>query len=205
MAKRKRDGQKPTPNKHLHARISYLYKAAAYLQSPIPSSYSGQSSSDILQSMTNRSSVGSDSVQIPAKRHETSADVQQTEEDETNVRTSVDDSSTSRPSVVNRNGGDQRLLLSQIRPIMQKGRIQASHIIKRNVCKKCNTLLTEGSTCTTSIENASRGRKKPWADVSVVTCATCNSVKRFPVGAKRQARKKDRDAQRRAQPGKTLR
>jgi ribonuclease P protein subunit RPR2 len=49
-----------------------------------------------------------------------------------------------------------------------------------------------GSGCgKAQIENLSKGGRKPWADVLVVRCRVCGFVKRYPVGARRQRKKKD--------------
>jgi hypothetical protein len=43
-------------------------------------------------------------------------------------------------------------------------------------------MLVPGASCTTRLENRSRGGKKSWADVLVVVCLGCGIEKRFPVG-----------------------
>ncbi|KAI9768944.1 MAG: hypothetical protein M1840_004540 [Geoglossum simile] len=86
-----------------------------------------------------------------------------------------------------------RRLLSSLRAISRKGQIRLSPSIKRSICKRCETLLIPGSTSTHRVDNPSRGRKKPWADVLVVRCIACGTEKRFPVGAKKQLRRKLRE------------
>lgn len=153
MAKKKKDRPHAVPNRHLHARVSYLYQAAAYLQAaPIPS-----------LTQRNKTSTG-----------EATAEADRTASPTSHL-------------------GDERMLLSQIRPITQKGKIQVSPDIKRGICKRCSSLLIPGSTCTASIENTSRRARKPWADVLVVTCTTCKAPKRFPVGCVQQPQRKDRE------------
>jgi len=61
--------------------------------------------------------------------------------------------------------------------------------VKALLCKRCDVLLVPGSTSSVTVENASRGGKKPWAEVEVVRCLACGAEKRFPVGATRQKRK----------------
>jgi ribonuclease P protein subunit RPR2 len=57
------------------------------------------------------------------------------------------------------------------------------------MCKSCNTVLVPGHTVVQTIENPSKGGKKPWADVLVVACLVCGGKKRFPVGAAKQLKK----------------
>ncbi|EAW15557.1 ribonuclease P Rpr2/Rpp21/SNM1 subunit [Aspergillus fischeri NRRL 181] len=57
--------------------------------------------------------------------------------------------------------------------------------VKRSFCKRCDTLLIPSVNCTHEIRNESRGRRKPWADVLVIRCTTCETEKRFPQTEKR--------------------
>ncbi|KLU83181.1 RNAse P Rpr2/Rpp21 subunit domain-containing protein [Magnaporthiopsis poae ATCC 64411] len=90
--------------------------------------------------------------------------------------------------------GMSRRLLSDLRSVSLKSQIRLSPDLKRTVCKFCDTLLIEGKSCTSVVENKSRGARKPWADVLVIKCGTCGRAKRFPVAAPRQKRKPFRDA-----------
>lgn len=85
--------------------------------------------------------------------------------------------------------GRSRHLISQLRSVSLKGQIRLSQAMKHSICKRCDSLLVPGSTSSTRVENKSRGGKKPWADVLIVTCHSCSAVKRFPVGGKRQRRR----------------
>ncbi|ESZ96638.1 hypothetical protein SBOR_3005 [Sclerotinia borealis F-4128] len=58
-----------------------------------------------------------------------------------------------------------RRLVSDLRSVSLKGLIRMSPDMKHSICKKCQTLLMEGTTCTAQVENQSKGGKKPWADV----------------------------------------
>lgn len=78
-----------------------------------------------------------------------------------------------------------RQYTAQFRAVSQKSQIRLSQPIKRSMCKKCETLLVPGSTSREDIENLSRGKKKPWADVRVVKCEFCGTTKRFPLGNKK--------------------
>ncbi|KAF2446994.1 Rpr2-domain-containing protein [Karstenula rhodostoma CBS 690.94] len=81
---------------------------------------------------------------------------------------------------------------SDLQTVSRKGQVRLSSELKRTICKTCNTVLIPGRTATQAIENESKGGKKSWADVMVITCALCGSKKRFPIGAKRQPKKAER-------------
>lgn len=87
-----------------------------------------------------------------------------------------------------------RRLLSDLHSVSLKGLMRMSPAIKNSVCKGCQTLLINGSTSTTEIENKSKGGKKPWADILVRKCRTCGLEKRFPITADRQPRRPNRHA-----------
>ncbi|CAI7574442.1 unnamed protein product [Penicillium viridicatum] len=55
----------------------------------------------------------------------------------------------------------------------------------RNLSRRCDTILIPGVTCSHETKNASRGGKKPWANVLVVRCLSCGTEKRFPQTEKR--------------------
>jgi ribonuclease P protein subunit RPR2 len=80
-------------------------------------------------------------------------------------------------------------MLTDMRIVTQKILIRQSPDLKRTICKFCDTLQIEGQTSSSSIENTSRGGRKPWADVLAIRCGTCGHVKRFPVSVARQKRR----------------
>ncbi|KHN98777.1 RNAse P Rpr2/Rpp21 subunit domain-containing protein [Metarhizium album ARSEF 1941] len=82
-----------------------------------------------------------------------------------------------------------RQAVADMRAVSLKAQIRQSPALKRTICKFCDTLLVEGQTSHSSIENPSRGGRKPWADVLVIACKTCGNSKRYPVDAPRQRRK----------------
>ena len=88
--------------------------------------------------------------------------------------------------------GLSRRLVSDLYGVSLKAQIRLSPSIKHTACKRCHNLLVEGSTLKIYMENKSRGGKKPWADVLVHECTQCGKSRRFPVGAKRQRRRNDR-------------
>lgn len=88
-----------------------------------------------------------------------------------------------------------RLMLSHLKGISRKARKGNTRIpagMKRSICKRCDLLLIDGHNSSRRLENKSREGKKAWANVLVVACDSCGTAKRFPVGAKRQPRKKVR-------------
>jgi ribonuclease P protein subunit RPR2 len=84
-------------------------------------------------------------------------------------------------------------LSSDLQQVSRKAQLRLSVDFKRTMCKRCNTVLVHGRTATQTIENTSKGGKKPWADILILTCKLCGGNKRFPVGAKKQPKKKKRE------------
>lgn len=146
MAKDKPSKPKGIPNKHLHARTTFLYQAATYLT---------------LQTTKNTETETKDSV-------------------------SPESSLPQQPSPLALQLG------ADLHTVSRKAQLRLSVDLKRSMCKSCNAVLVPGRTATQEIENQSKGGKKPWADVLVVSCGRCGSKKRMPVGAKRQLKKRDR-------------
>lgn len=79
-------------------------------------------------------------------------------------------------------------LVYDLRSVSSKSQIRMSPEMKQGICKICNTVLREGSTCSTEIENKSKGGKKPWADVLVRRCHVCGAAKRYPLGSRQKRR-----------------
>lgn len=187
MAKNKTPkGAKGMLNKHLHSRISYLYQAATYL--------SFQSTTGGLQKASSGvSSNGPDSGSLGT------ADEGIQDLLPTDARVNDNSLATSTelaPSISTKavSSGLALQLGSHLRAVSLKGQVQLSQNVKRSICKCCNTILIPGRTSTTTVENNSRGGKKPWADVLLVECTTCGSKKRFPMGSKWQVRKTERSS-----------
>ncbi|KAJ4402721.1 hypothetical protein N0V85_005249 [Neurospora sp. IMI 360204] len=88
--------------------------------------------------------------------------------------------------------GMSRRLATDLRSVSLKTRIRFSPAVKRTICKYCDSVLIDGSTCTAFIENRSRGGRKPWADVLVRRCHACKKERRYPIEAKRTKRKTER-------------
>ncbi|KAI0013761.1 Rpr2-domain-containing protein [Xylariaceae sp. FL0662B] len=86
-----------------------------------------------------------------------------------------------------------RRLLTDLRASSLKTQIRLSPALKHTICKYCDSLLIEGETSSSVVENKSKGAKKPWADVLAIKCNTCGGVRRFPVQAARQNRRPVRE------------
>ena len=81
-----------------------------------------------------------------------------------------------------------RRIVSDLRGVGGKVLIRMSPAMKQSICRNCDTLLFDGSTCSVEVENKSKGGKKPWADVLVRKCCTCGYVKRYPLGERQKRR-----------------
>ncbi|KAK1758441.1 ribonuclease P protein component 4 [Echria macrotheca] len=91
--------------------------------------------------------------------------------------------------------GMARRLVTDLRSVSLKTRIRLTPAMKQTICKYCDSILIEGQSCTSTIENRSKNGRKPWADVLVRKCHTCQRERRYPVDAPRQKRKTERDDQ----------
>ncbi|KAI1488457.1 Rpr2-domain-containing protein [Biscogniauxia mediterranea] len=91
-----------------------------------------------------------------------------------------------------------RRFLTDLRSTSLKSQIRLSPAMKHTICKLCDSLLIEGETSSSTIENRSKGGRKPWADVLVVKCSTCGGVRRYPVQAARQKRRSAREEEQEA-------
>ena len=168
----KKNGQKGPegPNqKHLHSRVSYLFQATTFLAN--------------VKASSRLESHGRN----PARD---SMDEGVSEDKQ------IDDSLQEKASNIDglKNPTLSCRLLAQAGAISQKSQIRLAPAMKNSICKRCNVILTPGSSASTRLENHSRNGKKSWADVLVVTCAVCQTAKRYPIGAKHQVKKKDRSS-----------
>lgn len=173
MGNQKDKSAKGNVNKHIFARVSYLHQAATYLsqqqhvllrQEHLKDEECGQSIDKFKQGAGRKlEQQGTDRASLGTS-------------DESSVKSSL---------------REQRRLVSHLRAVSLKGKGQARlpAELKQSICKRCDTLLVEPSTCRAYTENKSRGGRKPWAEVKVLECVCCGAKKRFPVGSERQARK----------------
>jgi ribonuclease P protein subunit RPR2 len=169
MAKVKvsKDGGK-VPNKALHSRVSYLYQAAAYL-----ATQQQQHSETAIEPAKNE---GSD-----LQSHDAAGMT------EAKMRIPFESEAALQPA--------SRRLISDLRAVSLKAQMRMSPTMKLLICKNCDTLLVDGSACTSEVENKSKGGKKPWADILVRRCNTCGVAKRTPMAAERQIRRPRRSAE----------
>ncbi|KAI1803922.1 Rpr2-domain-containing protein [Daldinia bambusicola] len=84
--------------------------------------------------------------------------------------------------------GLSRRFITDLRSTSLKSQIRLSPSMKHTICKFCDSLFIEGETSSSSVENKSKGGKKPWAETLVISCHICGGVKRFPIQAPRQKR-----------------
>ena len=103
------------------------------------------------------------------------------------------ESAVPAPKAARLGSGISRHLISQVYGVPLKAQIRLSSSIKHATCKRCHNIFEEGSTLHSFVENRSKGGKKPWADVLVHECTQCGLIRRFPVGAKRQSRRSNRE------------
>ena len=175
------------PNKHLRSRVSYLLQAANYLsQAP----FKGHKLQDVAAVDDTRrfiSAVPQSPTHQGLKQGDLNAEQRLLSES-----TTLHDSLQGDREATKRTVGQSCRLLSHLKAISLKSQIRLSSEIKHAICRHCESLLLPGSSSTCKIENDSRGGKKPWADVLVITCDLCGTARRFPTGAERQCKRKAR-------------
>ena len=174
------------PQKHIHSRMSYLYQAATYLTQTLSNQYEVQTGSTTITqclAVTNVGDLQEGVAEHGPPNQNANAVIADEKLDIAQELTSIRHSTAV---------GLPCRLLSHARSISMKSQMRLTSTMKHSICKRCDILLVPGSTSTTRLENRSRGGKKPWADVLVVTCTVCNTAKRFPVGAKRQPKCSER-------------
>ena len=170
--------------KHLQSRVSYLHRAAAYL-------------TDLqLEALKTTNNPGNAETHVDDTQ-ETSQDAtilsKDTEKAQAKLtfpqsKAEVPKQSITRPLL----SPLARHLISDLQGISKKSLIRLQPSIKHTICKRCQSYLKSGHNMTSTIENNSRGGKRPWASVRVDTCSTCDAQKRYPINTKRQPRRKDR-------------
>lgn len=109
------------------------------------------------------------------------------------ARPVIEGSSEASPPADFQLQGMSRRLATDMRSVSLKTRIRLTPTVKQAVCKFCDSVLIEGHSCTSTVENRSRGGRKPWADVLVRRCHTCGRERRYPVSAEKQRRKTERN------------
>jgi len=163
MAKLKSSkGAGSVPNKVLNCRASYLYQAATYFGTL-------QQHSKALAERARRASQDSQGEGVTGIAA---------------AGSQIPSSTPFQPA--------SRRLISDLRSVTLKVQLRMSPAMKHSLCKNCDTVLIDGSTCSNEVENKSKGGRKPWADVLVRRCNTCGFVRRFPLMAERQKRRPER-------------
>ncbi|KAJ5365594.1 hypothetical protein N7517_008480 [Penicillium concentricum] len=164
---------------HIRARLDYLHQAAAYFQSKstLVEGQNAQLHNNQHNSVASHVSSGEDGHTVDTKQQVCSVNKKKTQEPLKNL---------------------SRVCVSHLRAVAMKTQIRLPVTLKRSLCKRCDTLLTPGVTCSHETRNASRGGKKPWADLLVVKCLSCGTEKRFPQTEKREKklvqRRKEKDS-----------
>lgn len=157
-------------NKHLHARIAFLHKAATHLT----------------EQHESRKQPGED---LTEDTYVIKALEQPAAPPGPSKAGSTGPVSIQEPS----SGGLPLYLSSHLSQVARKSQIRLSSDVKHSICKRCGTIQVEGETCKKFTENLSKGGKKPRAAVLVQECSVCGAKKRWPVGAERQRRKSHRN------------
>ncbi|KAM0259227.1 hypothetical protein ACHAQJ_003432 [Trichoderma viride] len=166
MAKQK--GNPGIQNRHIYTRASYLYQAASYLANCAQQT-KGETKPENTQHDGNASSALKKDVSSSSTAHG----------DE------FAHSNQERKVIINLS----HQVISDMRSVSLKAQIRQSPAIKQTICKYCDAVQIEGKTCHSTVENLSKGGRKPWADVLVTRCDTCGNVKRYPISASRQKRR----------------
>ncbi|RFU81585.1 rnase p rpr2 rpp21 subunit domain-containing [Trichoderma arundinaceum] len=165
MAKPK--GNPGIQNRHIYTRASYLYQAASYLASCAQQTKKG--------------------VEPEKARNEDRAPSSSIRGTSTGVAHDGEfvHSAKERKAIMNLS----HQVISDMRSVSLKAQIRQSPSIKQTICRYCDSVQIEGKTCGSTVENLSKGGRKPWADVLATRCDTCGNVKRYPISAPRQKRR----------------
>jgi ribonuclease P protein subunit RPR2 len=162
-------------NSHLRARLAYLHNAASLLQSLTVSS---KEPDDQRADNGNREITGSTRIVPHVLKPGIAAQKQ-------SFATGPSNDTDCLSQLV-------RVYVSHLRGVSLKSQLRLPVEVKRSFCKRCDTLLIPNVNCTHEIRNESRGRRKPWADVLVIRCTSCETEKRFPQTEKRSKKLAER-------------
>ncbi|PNP48706.1 hypothetical protein TGAMA5MH_00160 [Trichoderma gamsii] len=157
----KQKGSAGIHNRHIYSRASYLYQAASYL---------------------------ANCAHQTKKATKTEDNQDGTRKDEKPVAADGDGfthSKQERKAIINLS----HQVISDMRSVSLKAQIRQSPTIKQTICRYCDAVQIEGKTCQSTVENRSKGGRKPWADILITRCDTCGNVKRYPISAPKQKRK----------------
>ena len=175
------------PNKHLHARISYLEQAAKCLATAQNSLTETTVATPMDDQATQQKDVSNSGLELTLPASSTLLGERERNAESKDATGHKEPShSTYRPPSF---GGLPLLLSSHLAQVARRSQIRLHPSIKHSICKRCSTPLVDGQTCKEFMENLSKNGRKPQADVLVLECTVCGALKRWPVGAKRQERK----------------
>jgi ribonuclease P protein subunit RPR2 len=177
-------GQKGAANKHLQSRINYLHQAATYLASQGLETSTKNGTN--LPTNLNNERLGPVEDDVCDDCTDNASPVRGS-----GNRTMLSSSLTTKYNAPE-TGGLALRLSSQLRQVAAKSQARLPVAVKHSACKRCNTVLLEGQTCTKFIENLSKDGRKAHANVLVLRCNACTAQQRFPIGATRQTRKSQR-------------
>lgn len=179
MAKARAQKEAKSAKIHLKARLDFLRRAAEYLHN---------------------TAIGSDRAKNAIADSGSDINTGTSTEERTTQATDIcDDLKTTTATRSQRTTKKPltnlaRMSISQMRGVSLKTQMRLPVPVKRSYCKKCDTLLTPGVSSEHEIKNSSRGRKKPWADMLVVSCLVCGTEKRFPQTERRSRKLQERQA-----------
>lgn len=179
MAKAKAQKEAKNAKSHLKARLDFLRRAAEYL-------HNTAINSDRAKNATTDSASDINTGASTEQRTTPATDI----DDDPKTTTATRSQCITRKPLTNL----ARMSVSQMRGVSLKTQTRLPVPVKRSYCKKCDTLLTPGVSSEHEIKNSSRGRKKPWADVLVVSCLVCGTEKRFPQTERRSRKLQERKA-----------
>ncbi|KAF2479375.1 RNAse P Rpr2/Rpp21/SNM1 subunit domain-containing protein [Neohortaea acidophila] len=168
------------PNKHLRARVAYLHQVATYLtsQTGVTANRENDSAATLedgnpgIQDSARTSSITVRNINGRGKPN------------------LIGPSSDSNTLPVARSSplSSGSRLSSHLKQVARKSQIRLDHNTKHSICKRCSTVLVDGSSCQAFVENRSKDQKKAHANVAVKQCGVCGAQKRWPVGATRQSK-----------------
>lgn len=172
---------------HLQCRVAYLYQAATY--------FAGLSSAqDVESEKPYPDERALDQISQDGQRMSSSFTLAHATDGYKENASGATEAARSWPKsgLAIKAESSARVMLSHIKGVAKKGQVRVAPSVKHSVCKRCDILLIDGHNSTRRTENQSRGGRKPWAEVLVITCRSCGTAKHYPIGAKRQPRREDR-------------
>lgn len=166
------------PNKHLRARVAYLHQVATYLTSQIGVE---NGSAATLEDQSHGTQDDAQNYSIKEGNGSGNSDL---------IQPSPDSNTLSMAKSSPLSSGSR--LSSHLKQVARKSQIRLDRDMKHQICKRCSTVLVDGTSCQSFVENRSKDQKKAHANVAVRRCEVCGAQKRFPIGATRQSKSSTR-------------